>query len=109
MLRQEGSMKRVEPKATTEGKLTEEGFTLRAIDKLANKERSKGIHCVYSGFNSAWKNYFNTDPKQGVTALADRGIVKIRPCKGGVMIYRPEDYPKTANSTGATTLKKMGL
>jgi len=42
------------------------------------------------------------------TQLAAEGKIVIRPVKGGVMLYLPEDAPKTPD-VGDEALKKMGL
>jgi hypothetical protein len=44
-----------------EKKLSEHEFVIRAIKKL-RKPPYKGIHSVYSGFNRAFKDYFNASP-----------------------------------------------
>lgn len=77
-------------------KLTEEEFIRRAVKKLRGKY--KGIHTVYSGFNSAFKEYFGTNPVEATQRLAREGKINIRPVKGGVMIYLPEDAPNTAEN-----------
>jgi hypothetical protein len=77
-------------------KLTEEEFVRKAIKKLRGKY--KGIHTVYSGFNSAFKEYFGTNPVEATQRLASKGKINIRPVKGGVMIYLPEDSPNTAEN-----------
>jgi hypothetical protein len=77
-------------------KLTEEEFVRRAVKKLRGKY--KGIHTVYSGFNSAFKEYFGTNPVEATQKLASEGKINIRPVKGGVMIYLPEDAPNTATN-----------
>lgn len=77
-------------------KLTEEEFTRKAVKKLRGKY--KGIHTVYSGFNSAFKEYFGTNPVEATQRLAREGKINIRPVKGGVMIYLPEDAPNTAEN-----------
>ena len=76
------------------GKLSEKEFVLRAIPNLRNG-KSKGIHTVYSGFNQAFRTYFGAkaDPVKVTTQLGKDGVIFIRPCKGGVMIYLPEDTP----------------
>jgi hypothetical protein len=48
---------------------------------------------VYSGFNSAFKDYFGTNPVETTQRLAEQGKVVTRPIKGGVMIYLPQDAP----------------
>ena len=82
-------------------KLTEEEFIRKAVKKLRGKY--KGIHTVYSGFNTAFKEYFGTNPVEATQRLASEGKINIRPVKGGVMIYLPEDAPNTAKDV----LKKI--
>lgn len=82
-------------------KLTEEEFVRKAVKKLRGKY--KGIHTVYSGFNNAFKEYFGTNPVEATQRLASEGKINIRPVKGGVMIYLPEDAPNTA----ANVLQKI--
>jgi len=77
-------------------KLTEEEFVQKAVKKLRGKY--KGIHTVYSGFNAAFKEYFGTNPIETTQRLAREGKINIRPVKGGVMIYLPEDAPNTAEN-----------
>lgn len=82
-------------------KLTEEEFIRKAVKKL--RGRYKGIHSVYSGFNTAFKEYYGTNPVETTQRLAGEGKISIRPVKGGVMIYLPEDAPNTAENV----LKKI--
>ena len=77
-------------------KLTEEEFVRKAVKKLRGKY--KGIHTVYSGFNTAFREYFGTNPVEATQRLASEGKINIRPVKGGVMIYLPEDAPNTAEN-----------
>ena len=89
-------------------KLSKEEFIKKAIVTL-RKEGYKGIHTVYSGFNEAFKKYFdNDDPIQATNKLAGEGKIVIRPVKGGVMLYLPEDTPQKGQ-TAQDALKKMGL
>jgi len=90
-----------------EEKLSHEEFVKRAIVSL-RKEGFKGIHSVYSGFNEAFKKYFNDENPVDVTnKLAGEGKIVIRPVKGGVMLYMPEDAP--GSGSAEQVLKKMGL
>lgn len=82
-------------------KLSEEEFVKRAIKKL--RGNYKGIHTVYSGFNQAFKQYFGTNPIETTQRLAKEGKINIRPVKGGVMLYLPEDAPNIAENV----LKKI--
>ena len=77
-------------------KLTEEEFVRKAVKKLRGKY--KGIHTVYSGFNTAFKEYFGTNPVEATQRLVSEGKINIRPVKGGVMIYLPEDAPNTVEN-----------
>jgi len=89
-------------------KLSHEEFVRKAIVSL-RKEGYKGIHSVFSGFNDAFKQYFSGEnPVEATNKLADAGKVVIRPVKGGVMLYLPEDAPKGI-SGAEEALKKMGL
>lgn len=89
-------------------KLSHEEFVKKAIVSL-RKEGYKGIHSVYSGFNVAFKKYFDGEnPVEVTNHLAGEGKIVIRPVKGGVMFYLPEDAPAPKNSADET-LKKMGI
>ncbi len=65
---------------------------VRAIEKL-RKQPYKGIHTVYSGFNQAFKEYFGTNPVEMTQRLAKEGKIVVRPVRGGVMLYLPQDAP----------------
>ncbi|NWF97839.1 MAG: hypothetical protein HXY52_02735 [Nitrospirae bacterium] len=89
-------------------KLSHEEFIRKAIISL-RKEGFKGIHSVYSGFNNAFKKYFEGEnPVEVTNKLAAEGKIVIRPVKGGVMLYLPEDAPASRDSADEA-LKKMGL
>jgi hypothetical protein len=81
-------------------------FVKKAIVSL-RRDPYKGIHSVYSGFNEAFRTYFNEDPVKCTNQLAEEGEIEIRPARGGIMLYLPGDAP--ARSTGKEVLKKMGL
>lgn len=78
-----------------EGKLSKEEFVVRAIKKLRGKYR--GIHCVFSGFNEAFRQYFGEDPRGTTQELAAKGIIVIRPVKGGVMLYLKGEAPQAGD------------
>lgn len=89
-------------------KLSHEEFVKKAIVSL-RKESFKGIHSVYSGFNNAFKKYFDGEnPVEVTNKLAQEGKIVIRPAKGGVMLYLTEDAPATRDAAN-DALKKMGL
>jgi hypothetical protein len=82
---------------TGEKKISEYEFVVRAIKKL-RKPPYKGIHSVYSGFNQAFREYFDKDPVELTTGLADEGKIITRPVKGGVTLYLLEDAPASSGS-----------
>ena len=87
-----------------EERLTHLEFVIRAIEKLRT-EKSRGIHSVYSGFNQAFRDYFEEDPVPVTTALVKEGKLVTRPVRGGVMLYKPGEAPVA----GESALNKMGL
>lgn len=91
-----------------EERLSHEDFIKKAILSL-RKDGYKGIHTVYSGFNEAFKKYFpGENPVEVTNKLAQEGKIVIRPVKGGVMLYLPEEAPGE-KSSAELALKKMGL
>mgnify|MGYP001102268580 CR=1 FL=1 len=74
-------------------------FVERAITRLRNG-KSKGIHTVYSGFNSAFREYYGDDvnPIEVTKKLEEQGKIVIRPCKGGVMLYLAGDAPQARSN-----------
>ncbi|MFO0754174.1 MAG: hypothetical protein U0411_12735 [Thermodesulfovibrionales bacterium] len=90
-------------------KLNHEEFVKKAIVSL-RKEPYKGIHTVYSGFNDAFKKYFEGEnPIEITNRLSEEGKIVIRPVRGGVMLYLPEDAPAAKGHQAEEALKKMGL
>jgi hypothetical protein len=88
-------------------KLSAEEFVKLAIARL-RLENYKGIHSVYSGFNEAFKSYFDgANPIDATGELARLGKITLRPVKGGVMLYLPGEGPEM--NRGDMALKKMGL
>ena len=75
-------------------KLNKKIFVLRAIHTL-RKQSYLGIHAVYSGFNKAFRDYYNEDPIPEVAKLVKEGHVVLTPVKGGVMLYDAEEYKKS--------------
>lgn len=79
--------------------LTHLEFTTRAIFKLRDISKSKGIHVVYSGFNKAFRDYFNEDPIQVIDQLVEKGFIEKRIRRGGPMIFLKGEAPGTDNDT----------
>lgn len=87
-------------------KLTEAEFAKKAILKL-RKDGYKGIHTVFSGYNAAFKDYFDgADPIKATNRLVEEGEIAMRFVKKGVMIYLPDDAPEQGDS-GKAALKKI--
>ncbi len=90
-------------------RLNQEEFIKKAIVSL-RKEGFKGIHTVYSGFNDAFKKYYTGEnPIEATNRLAKDGKIVLRPVKGGMMLYLPENVPAAAGRSAEEALKKMGL
>lgn len=87
-----------------EGKLQKEEFIVRAIKKLRGKYR--GIHTVFSGFNEAFRQYFGEDPRPATQELAAKGVIEIRPVKGGVMLYLKGEAPRAGSDVLEKILKE---
>ena len=92
------------------GRMSEEAFVLQGIVTLRTGAY-KGVHTRFSGFNDAFREYFpGSDPVAATKLLAEAGKIVIRPCKGGVMIYRPDEAPAASTAgKGRAALAKMGL
>ena len=89
-----------------EQRLNHEEFVRKAIVSLRSKNY-KGIHSIYSGFNSAFNKYFPKDDVVTVTRkLAEDGkiVLVARKGKRGVMLYLPED---AANNNADSALNKI--
>ena len=87
-------------------KLTHEQFVRKAIVSLRSKGY-KGIHSIYSGFNSAFGKYFpNDDVVQVTRKLAKEGkiVLVARKGKRGVTLYLPED---STNNSADSALDKI--
>ncbi len=82
--------------------ISEEEFVLRAIKRL-RKPPYRGIHTVYSGFNQAFKEHFGKSPVELTQKMAAEGKIVIRPVRGGVMLYFPDEAPQAQKSV----LKKI--
>jgi hypothetical protein len=82
-----------------ERRISEHDFIVRAIKKL-RKPPYKGIHSVYSGFNRAFREYFDKNPVEVTNRLAEEGKIVTRPVKGGVMLYIPEEAPAPRGGEG---------
>jgi hypothetical protein len=82
-----------------EGKLSKEDFVLQAIRRL-RKPPYKGIHVRYSGFNQAFKEYFNEEAKSTVDKMVAEGKITTRMRRGGPMLYLPDEVPEDIDVLG---------
>jgi hypothetical protein len=81
-----------------------EKFITRAIVKLRDPEKGKGIHTIYSGLFAAFKDYYGEDKnrfKEIIEKLTEEGKIEKRYAKGGVVIYLPGECPTKADSKAA--------
>jgi hypothetical protein len=88
----------------SKGRLEKEEFVVRAIKKLRGKYR--GIHTVFSGFNEAFRQYFGEDPRPVTQEMAAKGVLEIRPVKGGVMLYLKGESPRAGDDVLQKILKE---
>ena len=97
-------------------KLSTEAFVLAAIKNLPGVKKLKGgetvayrgIHTVFTGFNTAFREYFEgLDPVKVTTEMAKAGTIVSIPSKGGAMLYLPENAP--ANRVPAEVRGKEAL
>lgn len=105
-MKKSASSKHAQPEPN--GKLSKEEFILRAIDRL-HKPKYKGIHTVYSGFNTAFRDYYgnDADPIAATKEMATAGKLVIMPSRGGVILYKNGDAPKLVPSKQEEVLGKI--
>ncbi|MEX0934940.1 MAG: hypothetical protein WDZ70_01265 [Candidatus Paceibacterota bacterium] len=94
-------------------RMNKRSFVLKAIHTL-RKTGYIGIHAVYSGFNKAFREYYNDDPIAEVDKLVAKGVIVKQPVKGGVMLYDAKEYKesdfgtkKRKKKNSNTALKKI--
>jgi hypothetical protein len=89
-------------------KISKDEFTIRAIRKL-RKPPYKGIDTVISGYNQAFRTYFESDPVEHTSDMVARGVLVSRPRKGGTdsagkklsggaIIYLAEEAPASGRT-----------
>ena len=95
-------------------KLTKDQFVLAAIDNLPGTRKDgqkyRGIHTVFSGFNAAYREYFEgSDPVEHTKSMQEDGSIVSLPSKKGAMLYRPENAPANRNVEGRTKAALAGI
>lgn len=88
-------------------RISHEDFVKRAILKLRDTSKSRGIHSVFSGFNNAFRMYYGEDPVEAIRELERGGRVQARLVKKGAMLYLPGEAPNWTYGDGAPTLKRI--
>src|SRR6266853_5960372 len=88
-------------------KLSHEDFFKKAILQLRDSNRSSGIHSVFSGFNQAFRDYFDEDPIRITQELVSKGVIEIRPVKRGFMLYLQGEAPESRVEVGKKALSKI--
>lgn len=88
-------------------RISQEKFVRRAILRLRDTSKSRGIHSVFSGFNQAFRTYYGKDPVEAMKALEREGKIQLRLVKRGAMLYLPGEAPNWTYGDGAPTLKKI--
>ena len=83
-----------------EARLTQQQFILKAVVALRKGQDKdgkpyKGIHTVYTGFNDAFRAYFDgADPVAATTALEKAGEIEVHGAKGGAILYLAGEAPE---------------
>lgn len=93
---------------TKKRKINKKKFVLNAIHTL-RQPKYLGIHAVYSGFNKAFREYYDLDPIAEVDKLVDQKIIVKQPVKGGVMLYDYEEYQRDNKFSKGKAKKESGL
>lgn len=71
-----------------------EQFVYACIEHVKKTTKYKGIHTVFGGLNVAIKRKYGIEPIPTLQALVDQGKLALRPVKGGVLLYLPQDAPE---------------
>ena len=100
VVRLNGKLQFIKGVETLREKLTYEDFFKRAIKKLRDPTKSRGIHSVFSGFNQAFRDYYGEDPIDVTQTLFREGKIGLRPAKRGVMLYLPGEGPMNEDILG---------
>lgn len=103
-----------ERKATLSGQAKTDflAFATRAIKGLHDLDvkkgygQSVGIHSVFSGFNSLITEEYGIDCYQATAELQAAGF-GVKPVKGGVRLYLPEDAKNMADTSQTNKTAKL--
>jgi hypothetical protein len=79
-------------------RLTHQQFVEQAIKSL-RKPPYKGIHVVYSNFNSAFRAYFSEEPRPIIDKMVEDGFLISRLVRGGALIMLATDAEEEKKET----------
>lgn len=106
-------------KPTTKDEFTPEAIILKTIrlekgqkyrDSKGKEKVKTGAHVIYSGLSGIFKEYFPAINLRELTeAMEADGKIAIRPVRGGVMLYLPEDAPAMRENKADALAERLGL
>lgn len=86
----------------------EQDFVIQAINANRTEER-KGLHTVFTGFNSLFRQKFEgVNPIEVTKQMEAKKLIDIRPSRGGVVLYLIGDAPEKRDKAHELA-EKMGL
>jgi arginyl-tRNA synthetase len=88
-------------------KMSYREFVERSIKALRTPPYS-GIHVVYSHFNTAFRQYYNEEPRPIIEKMIAEGFIVSRVARGGAVIMLASDVDEKAkvdNDTSAALAK----
>lgn len=97
-------MKKSKPPVNT--KMSYREFVERSI-KALRVSPHKGIHVVYSGFNNAFRQYYNEDPRSVTDKLTEEGFLVSRLARGGAIIALSSESDQKSNDSVSAVLAKI--
>lgn len=75
---------------------TAKTITYEKKDKQGKVEiiAKKGCHVIYDGLCGALRNQFGIEDSRALTErMVEKGLIAVRPAKGGAILYLPQDAP----------------
>jgi len=94
--------------------VTPEEFILFSIQAVKGTEytskagkvvKKLGAHVIYDGVNEAFRQLFpNVSPMDVTAKMAKENQIAIRPSRGGVTLYLPEDAPEVKENKADSLL-----
>ena len=94
LVRLDGKLHIIDGVEILKDKITYEEFIEKAIRKLRDPTKSKGIHTVFTSFNKAFREYYGEDPVEITQRLVSEGKFDSKFVRGGAMLYLPGEGPE---------------